>query len=109
MAISKDELVEILDKAIEGLRLNKSLVDGGLLESLTDLLGIARENRFSRRVLASLLKVSDAEVDDFLDKGHKLVELERKLIQSGLTEKLIDSMIDLKRSPVKLSLLAGML
>lgn len=104
--MTKLSLIKTLNILIKILEVNKQLISPALLAKAEQLINNYRYNYSVRAVFINLgVKDVDKLADDLLN----IVEVEKQLVNTPLTNELLATARDLKDSPIKLALLARLL
>lgn len=104
--MTADELSELLGQAADALRANKAHVTPELLTRITS---IFEDVRGMSATLAVVLEVTPEQVGRLFEAGDKLLALERRLVTTDLTDRLVDALTGLRGRPIVLRLLAALM
>ena len=105
--MTKSELVGILDTAVEALETNRQLVNPLLLTKLEKLIVYYREEPLAQTIISGIFNVTTDQIYDYTDSVLQLIKIEKKLVDSPLTDEIVSGINNLKQRPLVLSMLAG--
>ena len=106
--MTKSEIIEVLNIALDMLQTNKKYVTPELLKKINDFVDYYGYDPRVRTILTGTFGVSNDEIDEYLEVAFKVIKTEKNLV-NVLTPKLISGINNLKNRPVVLSLLAGLI
>jgi len=105
--VTKQELVALLDVAVEILTTNKQAATEQLLSEADGLISKARENRSFLFSIGSLLGFDPNTAVSILTSAEQFVEIERKILAN--TDKVIAAIESIKSRPFILAVIAAAL
>lgn len=103
------QLQEIIDYVLEALDANREVVTPVILAKAQDWLTKYKDDQEVRLMLAAMFSLTEQQVIDYFAKAQKVLDIEKKLIQTDLTDTIADGLIKLKGRPIVMRMLAALI
>lgn len=105
--MTTDELKAALADAKEALETNKNLVTPELIETIQKYIDDYSKDELIKRAVMAALGMNETKLNNFINGFNKALATERRLINSDLTERLLNSIDNIEKRPFVLRTLAA--
>lgn len=104
-----EDLKEVMNGIIALLQKNKETMTPHALALMERTLNAIEGTPAYMRIMAAALDISNTETTKLLDAGRGILDLEQRLVMTGLSEKIITVLTNIQGHPLVMRLIAGFL